>query len=120
MEVKTKMNQEKKRYWIIPYLLLGIYMLFVNISYAQWSTPTAITSDTNTDLNPAMTVAMGGRTYVAFQSNRTPTGTPGDNNIWVTYWDGSAWSADEKVSILNLEDTYPDMTTDAYDQPWVV
>jgi len=118
MEVK-KMHNRGRRKWIIPYLILGICLLFFDISHAQWSTPTAITADENTDTNPAMTVAMGGRIYCAFQSNRTDTGTPADNNIWVTYWDGTAWSADEQISITSLEETYPDMTTDAYDQPWV-
>ena len=105
---------------IIPFLVFGMCLLLTDITFAQWSTTIAVTADDMTDKNPAMTVALGGRVYVAFESNRTGTTTPGDNNIWVTYWDGIEWSSDEQVSLTSQEEIFPDMTTDSMDRPWVV
>jgi outer membrane protein assembly factor BamB len=116
------MFRAKLRKWQIPIIVIGFCLMMTNTSLSQWSTPVGITSAASNDNNPAMTIAMGGQLFVTFQSDRiNATGTPGgDNDIWVTYWDGTSWSSDIQISTSNFQDEYPDMTTDSNDQPWVV
>ena len=80
-----------------------------------WSGETALTTGTQVDTSPSVTVTTDGRVLVAWSSSRT-----GTYQLWYKYYNGSSWTADTRLTNYAQADSDPSIVQTRDGNIWVV